>query len=94
MAEMSFCTQPLRSNSVFQFTMSEATEGFFLVVRGVLAMHVMSKCSKSFLYIYFRFSCEGEREQVEDVSVTVLVCHVKHIQHSMRFRSGSVCSSF
>lgn len=78
-------------NSVFQFTMTEATEAFFWLSAIYLPCMSCQNAASIFLYIgyiyfFLCFSCcEGEREQVEDGYVTVLICHVKHIQHSMRF---------
>lgn len=56
MAEMSFCTQPLQSNSVFQFTMTEATEGFFWLSAVYLpCMSCQNAASLFFIYLFSAF---------------------------------------
>lgn len=53
MAEMSFCIQPLRSNSVFQFTMTEATEGFFWLSAVYLpCMSCQNAASLFYIFIF------------------------------------------
>ncbi len=53
MAEMSFCTQLLQSNSAFQFTMTEAAEGFFRLSAAYLPCMSCQNAASLFLYIIF-----------------------------------------